>query len=31
MRNQWTDASAFAKTAKRYHAMLAHRLESAMR
>jgi hypothetical protein len=28
MRNPWFDSSAFAKTAKRYHAMLAHRLES---
>jgi hypothetical protein len=28
MRNPWIDASDFAKTAKRYHVMLAHRLES---
>jgi hypothetical protein len=28
MRNPWFDDSAFAKTAKRYHVMLAHRLES---
>ena len=28
MFNPWFDASAFAKTAKRYHAMLVHRSES---